>query len=1518
MQHDQNEFRYGLADPREKQRDACGVGFIANIKGQRSHRVINDGLIMLHRMDHRGGRTADYETSDGSGLMAEIPHGIIKKDFLDRDINIGEEGTYGVAMVFLPKKPEATLICRQELERVIIDEGLEIIGWRDVPVNSEALGWLARDCEPKIMQLVVRSHSLNRVQLEWRLYISRRVAESRIIKDNPDFYIPSFSTRTIIYKGLLISERFKDYYLDLANPAYKSSFSLMHQRFSTNTLPAWRLAQPFRCIGHNGEINTLRGNINWMHAREGLISRSDLDEDLKKLESCLTQGASDSAILDNMIEFLVQAGRPLSKVLSMVIPEPWESRRDMPQALRDYYEYHSCLMEPWDGPAFIGFSDGTAVGAVLDRNGLRPGRYWITDDDFVVMGSEAGLLDIDPLQIVEKGRLQPGKMFLVDMQRAKIINNEEIKEGFSSAQPWGRWLKDNRLRLFDLPLKKAPAASYSPGDFQFQKRAYGYTREDTNVIIAPMAIDGKEPTGSMGNDTPLAVLSSKPQLLYSYFKQLFAQVTNPPIDAIRETVVTSLSSALGAEGNLLNESPEQCRLIKLKQPILTNQDMARLRSYKGKGFQQKTLPILFEVEDGVNGMQKSLDELCAKVEDLVSQGVTILILSDRGVSESKARIPALLASAAVHHHLMRIKQRTRISLVVESGEPREVHHYAVLFGFGVAAINPWLAFDIIDRRSVEDGFEGSEDREGLADHYIKAIGQGLLKIMSKMGISTLQSYRGAQIFEAVGLSSAFVDRYFTWTQTRIEGIGIDEVAKDVMSLHQSAVEEYHGSNNLPVGGHYAWRRDGEAHLHSPQMIASMQKSIFLNSREEFYNFCNTVDDQSRQLLTIRGLLKFKESKSVPLSEVEDVKSIVKRFTTGAMSFGSISREAHEMIAVGMNRIGGKSNSGEGGEDPARFIRDENGDLRRSAIKQVASGRFGVTSHYLVNADELQIKLAQGAKPGEGGQLPGHKVSPEIGAVRHSTPGVTLISPPPHHDIYSIEDLAQLIFDLKNANDRSRVSVKLVSSVGVGTIASGVAKAKADAILISGFEGGTGASPITSVKHAGVPWELGLAEAQQSLVDNGLRSRVVLQTDGQLRTPRDIAIAALLGAEEWGVGTGALISLGCIMMRKCHLNTCPVGIATQDPELRSRFKGKPEYLINYIFLLAEGLREVMASLGFRKVSDMVGRSDLLETAAVDHPKASKLDLSLILRSVGEKGNLCHSENQDHELEKTLDQKVLLKLAEPAFRGKFVREEVEIKNIDRSACTQLSAAISRQFGLSGLQENAIRIKFNGVAGQSFMAFGVKGIHSHVEGEVNDYCGKGLSGGRIVVTPPANANFTAESNVICGNVALYGATSGQLFVRGIAGERFAVRNSGAVAVVEGTGDHGCEYMTGGRVVILGQTGKNFAAGMSGGIAWVYDEDGCFHNRVNHELVELSRLSDEEDLEFVFKLLNQHMVYTESTKAADILDDWENGSRKFVRVMPTAYRLALESQVKLERVVEDGVMPLDALMAEQGGYHG
>jgi glutamate synthase domain-containing protein 2/glutamate synthase domain-containing protein 1/glutamate synthase domain-containing protein 3 len=1512
--------REGLYDP-AFEHDACGVGFVVNLRGDKSHDIVRSGLQILVNLTHRGACGCDPLTGDGAGILTQIPHDFFQAKCRELGVVLPEPGDYGVGSVFLPTDDAQRAWCERKLEELIAAEGQQLLGWRNVPLDNEHIGYVAREVEPVIRQVfIARGRQTPADMLEWKLYVIRKQLESAVrdsgLAQGKYCYVPTLSSRVIVYKGLMLADQVEPFYPDLADRRYVSALALVHQRYSTNTFPTWDLAQPFRYLAHNGEINTLRGNVNWMHARRSMLASEKYGADVKKILPVCTPGASDSAIFDNVLELLVVAGRSLPEAMSMLIPEPWANHESMTDEKKAYYEYQSCLMEPWDGPASMAFTDGTSIGAVLDRNGLRPSRYWVTKDGLVIMASEAGVLDIPPAEIESKGRLRPGRMFLVDTSQGRIISDDEIKHDLASRRPYRQWLNENQLTLGDLVAPALPAGkngdscdrpeslSYADSLRPLQ-RAFGYTLEDLRILLAPMALDAQEPVGSMGNDTPLAVLSDRPQLLYNYFKQLFAQVTNPPLDAIREEIVTSMVTTVGSEGNLLAETPEQCRRLRLDQPILTNAELAAIQSLDRPGFKSRTLSMLFPRDEQALGMERRLHELRDEATQAIAEGVTLIILSDRGVNAELAPIPALLATSGVHHHLIREETRTRCGLIVETGDAREVHHFALLTGYGAGAVNPYLALATLAQMQREGYLPADKPIEKLEKNFVKAVSKGLLKVMSKMGISTQQSYRGAQIFEAIGLNHKLIDEYFTWTASRIQGIGIETVAEEALRWHESAFPRTSVPRHLAldVGGQYQWRRKGEAHMFNPEVVAKLQHATRLNSVADFKKYCELIDNQERQLLTLRGLLEFKKGTPVPLDEVEPAKEIVKRFATGAMSYGSISLEAHQTLAIAMNRIGGRSNTGEGGEDPARYQPDDNGDRRSSAIKQVASGRFGVTSEYLVSAQELQIKMAQGAKPGEGGQLPGHKVDKEIARIRHSTPGVGLISPPPHHDIYSIEDLAQLIHDLKNANRDARISVKLVAEVGVGTVAAGVSKGKSDVVLISGHDGGTGASPYTSIKHAGIPWELGLAETHQVLVKNDLRGRIVVQTDGQLRTPRDIAIAAMLGAEEWGIATAALVTMGCIMMRKCHLNTCPVGVATQDVELRKKFAGQPEHVVNFFFMIAEGLREIMASLGFRTINEMVGRVDRLDTRrAIAHWKARGLDFSAILYKpqAPERVKTYHAEDQDHGLDKSLDMTTLLDLCRPALeRGEPVMHHLPIRNVNRTVGTILSSEITKRYGRAGLPEDTIQLHFRGTAGQSIMAFGVSGVTVRIEGDVNDYCAKGLSGGKVIVYPPRDSSLVAEENIIAGNVVLYGATSGEVYLNGIAGERFCVRNSGARAVVEGVGDHGCEYMTGGVAVILGETGRNFAAGMSGGIAFVLDEHGTFPQLVNGEMVELEELVDAEDKQTVHDLVRKHVEYTESARGRFVLDNWPRLVPKFVKVMPSDYKRAL-AEIKKQASVE------------------
>ena len=1509
--------KQGLYDP-QNEHDACGVGFVVNVKGRKSHAIVRDALTILINLRHRGACGCENNTGDGAGILIQMPHLFLQQACEEARIPLPAEKQYGCGLVFLPPMAEHRRQCEAEFERIVHEEGQTFLGWRNVPTNNGTLGATAKAGEPVIRQVFIGRDP--RIQddltFERKLFIIRRRVENAIRYGKSEFgswfYVPSLSHRTLVYKGMLMAEQVGTYFPELDDPAMQSALALVHSRFSTNTFPSWDRAHPYRYIAHNGEINTLRGNINWVHARQALFKSGLFADDLKKVLPIICSDGSDSAMFDNCLEMLVLSGRSLPQAVMMMIPEPWQHHESMSDEKKAFYEFHRFLMEPWDGPASISFTDGTRIGAVLDRNGLRPSRYYVTKDDVLVLASEVGVLDFPAERIQSKGRLQPGRMLLVDTEQGRIVADEEIKQKIAEEQPYREWLNKHVRKVADLPeAPKIPAPDKS--SLVQMQRAFGYTFEDERFILMPMATDGVEPLGSMGTDTPLAVLSNKPQLLYNYFKQLFAQVTNPPIDYLREAIITSTETALGAEGNLLEPTPESCRFLKFETPIVTNEELAQIRNINQPGFKSADLPILFPSSEGGKGLEAALEELYQKADKAIAGGASILIISDRGLSPGLAPIPALLAVAGLHHHLIRAGTRTRASLVLESGEPREVHHFALLIGYGVSAINPYLAFDTLNDL-LKDGLLENINCEKAFKNYIKGAVKGILKVTSKMGISTIQSYRGAQIFEALGLNSKFINRYFTGTPSRIEGIGIEEVAQEVALRHQQAFAQRQDDTHvLDPGGQYQWRSEGEYHLFNPTTIHKLQQAVRETDFKAFKEYSEAINNQARNLCTLRGLFDLKlASKAIPIEEVESVESIMRRFKSGAMSYGSISKEAHETLAIAMNRIGGRSNTGEGGEDPERFAPLPNGDSRNSAIKQVASGRFGVTSHYLVNAQELQIKMAQGAKPGEGGQLPGHKVYPWIAKTRHSTPGVGLISPPPHHDIYSIEDLAELIHDLKNANHEARISVKLVAEVGVGTIAAGVAKAHADVVLISGYDGGTGASPLTAIKHAGVPWELGLAETHQTLLLNNLRGRIAVEADGQLKTGRDVIMAALLGAEEFGFATAPLVSMGCIMMRVCHKNTCPVGVATQDPRLRKHFMGKPEHVVNFMRFIAQEVRELMAQLGFKSLSNMVGRSDRLETRkAIEHWKARGLDFSSIFfqPDVSPFVKRFCQELQNHELDLTLDRQMLLRLCEPALKNReTVRATIPIHNSNRVVGTMLGSEVSRRYGAAGLPEDTIHLHFKGSAGQSFGAFMPKGIRFDLEGDANDYFGKGLSGAKLAIYPPRGSTFAAEENIIIGNVAFYGATSGEAYINGVAGERFCVRNSGVDTVVEGIGDHGCEYMTGGRVVILGRTGRNFAAGMSGGIAYVLDLEGDFAKRCNPEMVGLSALSDEEEIAAVKTMIERHEEYTGSRQAATILANWQKHLPKFVKVLPKDYARVLAA---LKRIEQSGLTGDEAAMA-------
>jgi glutamate synthase (NADPH/NADH) large chain len=1494
--------RRGLYDPRFEH-DSCGVGFVADIAGKPTHAIVEKGIDILLNLVHRGACGCDPLTGDGAGILIQLPDPFFRRECEASDVELPEPGKYGVGCVFLPRDKHDRRRCMHILEDKIFGTGQRLIGWRDVRVNEAALGPMARASAPIIKQVLIGSTTDDRVEFERKLFVIRKWTERTVRESNmrakDSFYIPSLSSKTIVFKGLLLAEQLGAYYTELSDPGMVSALAMVHQRFSTNTFPTWELAQPFRMLAHNGEINTVRGNAAWMSAREQMFDEEVFGEDVRHILPTIAPNGSDSATLDNVAELLIHGGRSIPHVMMMLVPEAWQSDKYMPEHKRDFYEYHSCLVEPWDGPAALAFTDGKVIGGILDRNGLRPARWTETKDGLVVLASETGVLDFAPENVKRKGRLEPGRMFLVDTERGRIVEDEELKDAIARRKPYGRWLRENKIALSEIEQSPPTATRREQATLVERQQTFGYTQEDLRMLMAPMAEKGEEAVGSMGTDTPLAVLSDEPQLIFNYFKQHFAQVTNPAIDPIREELVMSLKRYIGGESDLLLELPDHAQMLELERPILTNQDIAKLRETHLQQIRQPpTLKMLYPVADGSAGLKAALDELCRLASLAIQQGHALVILSDRGSNAEFAPVPSLLATGAVHHHLIRNGTRTRIGIIVETGEAREVHHFCLLVGYGAGAVNPYLAFETIENMVAGGTFPGLSDPEVAKKKYVKAIDKGLLKVMSKMGISTAQSYHGAQIFEAIGLSPDVIDRYFTGTTSRISGIDLDVIAEECQRRHDKAYPRQTAAKPLlDLGGQYHYRAQGERHLWNPTTIAKLQHAVRLEDAKSYKEYSDSINQATAGLITLRGMWDFAtDGEGVPLSEVEPAKEIVKRFATGAMSFGSISAEAHENLAIAMNRIGGKSNTGEGGEREERFEREANGDWRRSAIKQVASARFGVTPYYLVNADELQIKVAQGAKPGEGGQLPGHKVDAIIAKTRHSTPGVTLISPPPHHDIYSIEDLAQLIFDLKMTNPRARISVKLVAEAGVGTVAAGVAKAHADVILISGHDGGTGASPLTSIKHAGVPWELGVAETHQVLVKNDLRSRVVLQTDGQMRTGRDVVIATLLGAEEFGFATAPLVASGCIMMRKCHLNTCPVGIATQDPVLRAKFEGKPEHVIRFMFYVAEEVRELMARLGFRTINEMIGRTERLVTRSdIQHWKAARLDFTDVLMPAERRAGVgvYKCVPQDHGLEKALDHE-LLDLCLPALEKREpVHHVLPIRNVHRTVGAMLSGEVARRHGKAGLPAGTIDLEFQGTAGQSFGAFIMNGIELSLEGDANDYVGKGMAGGIIAVRPPRTATFRAEENIIIGNTALYGATGGKAFFAGRAGERFCVRNSGATAVVEGVGDHGCEYMTGGNTLVLGTTGRNFAAGMSGGFAYVLDEAGDFEKRVNLGMVELEALST-EDVAFVAALIEEHRDRTGSQRAVALLSDWENTLNRIVKVVPLEYRRVLAEMQK------------------------
>ena len=1497
--------KQGLYLP-EFEHENCGAGFICNLNGEKTNQIIHDALEILVKLEHRGGVSSDGKTGDGAGILIDIPHAYFKRVC---DFEIPAQRAYAVGMVFLPKTTNQYNFCKTTFEKELLAQGLSILGWRKVPVDSSQLGEIALASEPNIEQLFVgKSTEIDEATFKAKLYAARKIAEHTIraskTSESNYFYIPSLSITTIIYKGIIMPEDIGPYYKDLQEIDLVTRLALVHQRFSTNTMPTWELAQPFRHMCQNGEINTLRGNISRMRVREEIMKSDVFGPQIEQLFPIILPGKSDSASMDMVVELLTHTGRSLPEIMMMMIPEAWEKHKTMSKERKAFYEYNGCIMEPWDGPASVPFTDGDYIGALLDRNGLRPSRYTITKSGKLIMSSEIGVVDIAPEDVKEHGRLEPGKMFLVDMNEGRIIQDEEIKSKIVSERPYQEWLDKTRLHLKDVP-ETTETCPIETIDIKTRQRLFNYTLEDIQEVITPMAQAGKEALTSMGIDTPLAVLSDRPQLISNYFKQLFAQVTNPPLDGIREEIVTDISLNLGKDRNIFSITERQCRKLRIQNPVISNADLERIRNIDVESFKAETIEILYPKAQGLNGLEDALDAIVIQIEKAIENKNNIIILSDRGVNQEFAPIPVLLACSFVNHQLNRLRKRSFFDIVIESAEPREPHHFATLFGYGASAINPYMVNEII-RTQVKEGFITGMNEQKAVDNFNMAIGKGLLKIMNKIGISTLHSYRGSQIFEIVGFNSQFVEKYFPYTASRIEGIGLYEIEKEIDQRYKQAYPDNKIDKNLGlnVGGEYRWRRNGERHLLNPTTVSKLQQAVRLSDQASYDIYAKAINEQAESLMTIRGLFQFDNLDPIPLEEVEPWTEIVKRFKTGAMSYGSISREAHENLAIAMNRIGGKSNSGEGGEDRGRFQKDMNGDSRNSAIKQVASGRFGVTSHYLTNAKEIQIKMAQGAKPGEGGQLPGYKVLPWIAAARNSTPFVGLISPPPHHDIYSIEDLAQLIFDLKNANREARINVKLVSEVGVGTIAAGVAKAKADVVLISGYDGGTGASPLTSLKHAGLPWELGLAEAQQTLVLNNLRSRIVVECDGQLKTGRDVAIAALLGAEEFGFATAPLVASGCIMMRKCHLNTCPVGIATQDKDLRKNFKGTPEHVINFFFYIAEELRQIMSELGFRTLDEMVGQTHKINSnKAIKHYKAKGLDLSSILyRPAAYKEMIVkNTEQQDHNLEGVLDFTILKDSHRALYRKEQMILDYPIKNTNRAVGAIVSNEISKIYGHLGLPEDTLNINFTGSAGQSFGAFSAHGLTFILDGNTNDYLGKGLSGAKLIIKKPAKADFLAENNIIVGNVCLFGAVSGSAYINGIAGERFAVRNSGATAVVEGVGDHCCEYMTGGKVVVLGKTGRNFAAGMSGGIAYVYDPTSNFINGLcNTETIDFETVSG-EDADDLKTSIEKHVLYTASKRGSDLLADWEGSVQNFVKVMPTEYKRALERLATEEPMFEE-----------------
>ena len=1492
--------RQGLYLP-EFEHDNCGAGFICSLKGKKSNSIIHKALEILDKLEHRGAVSSDGKTGDGAGILIDIPH----KFFVDEcNFTIPKAGDYAVGNVFFPKKENQRDYCISVFEENIKKQGLHLLGWRNVPVNKAIPGRIAGETEPFVKQIFIGKESKTQKDFDFnlKLYIARKVTEHTLINsklsESKFFYVPSLSTKIIIFKGLLMPNDIKLYYKDLMDTRVVTRLALVHQRFSTNTFPTWDLAQPFRYMCHNGEINTLRGNVMRMRSREALLQSDLFGEELKNILPIILPGKSDSASMDMVVELLLMTGRSLPEVMMMLVPEAWEKNEEMSKAKRAFYEHNSCVMEPWDGPASIPFTDGSYIGAVLDRNGLRPSRYSVTKDGYVIMSSETGVVELLPENIEYHGRLEPGKMFLVDMEAGRIVNDEEIKEKIAKKHPYKKWLDSNLVHLKNIPYNDCPLF-LNEASLEKRKAVFGYTLEDINTIILPMGQYAKEPIGSMGSDTPIAVLSDRPQLLYNYFKQLFAQVTNPPLDGIREELITDISLTLGSDRNIFDITELNCRKLKIQNPVISKEDLDKIKNYDASpDYKVVSIPILYNIARGHNGLEEALENNLRESEKAIDEGANIIILSDRNSDKDRAPIPALLACSYINSGLQRLGKRSKLSIIIESAEPREVHHFALLFGFGASAINPYLVNEIIAEQIEEHDITEYSFDEAIKN-YNKAIGKGILKVMNKIGISTLNSYRGSQLFECIGINTKVVDKYFPNTPTRIQGIGLYEIEKEISKRHKKAYQDQHVAANLDleIGGEYRWRRDGEKHMFNPLSIAKLQKSVRNNEPDTYKEFAAMVNEQSTNLLTIRGLFEFSNYDPIPIEEVEPWTEIVKRFKTGAMSYGSISKEAHETLAIAMNRIGGKSNSGEGGEDAERFYRNQSGDWRNSAIKQVASGRFGVTSNYLTNAQEIQIKMAQGAKPGEGGQLPGPKVNPAIAKTRNSTPYVGLISPPPHHDIYSIEDLSQLIYDLKSANRKARINVKLVSEVGVGTVAAGVSKAKADVILISGFDGGTGASPLTSLKHAGLPWELGIAEAQQTLVMNDLRNRIVLECDGQLKTGRDVAVACLLGAEEFGFATAPLVASGCIMMRVCHLNTCPVGIATQNPELRKKFKGKPEHVVNYMYFVAEELREIMAQLGFRTVNEMVGQVQKLDRkAAIDHYKAAGIDLSPILHQIDVPKNtkMYNTQKQNHHIDESIEFEIIEKAHPALFRKEKISLDFAIHNTDRAVGAIISNEISKIYGAEGLPENTLKLNFTGSAGQSFGAFATKGLTMVVNGNTNDYLGKGLSGARLVIKVPDKSTLQPENNIITGNVTLYGATSGEAYINGKAGERFCVRNSGARAVVEGIGDHGCEYMTGGVAVILGEVGRNFGAGMSGGIAYIFDDKKTFEKKCNKEALNLLAVEEDEDIAQLKELIENHYNATLSPLAQRILENWENCLSKFIKIFPEEYKQAL---IRLER---------------------